>query len=297
MADSEFDELDKAVASVLQPTAPVDTPSAAVTPTPDVSEEPSEPVAELITEPITAAPAEPASQPSVPQAAPAAPRVRSAGRFMDVVPPSTFTPHTPLPAPPERAEPLKPAVEALVAPAPFEQPDPLDFNGLAAPEPTALPAQEATADEPLATPFLSDAKVEKRPLGAFSDTPKIADDEAPEVPAPDLSKPLAEEDKAVAPDVDLPAELHTDLLSIEATEPAMKEEATPVPSIVQQYQEKPNSDMRPSAAIYDTDAYHMPSSRPVKKRASWLVPVWIAAIVVVGGAIGAGFYFLILPMI
>jgi hypothetical protein len=262
MAETEFDELDKAVASVLTP-APADPPA---------------PIPEEIPVVVqTTPPPEPTVS--------VAPRMRSTGRFMDVVPPSKIA----------RPEPvvIPPAVETTPPPT-FEQPDPLDFQGFKmdeTPTPTEA-ASETPAVEPLGTPFLSDAKVEKRPLGAFSDTPKPpedtpapADPEVPVVLPGDQEKPTS-----------LPAELHTDLLSIESSESSV-EEMPPTPSIVQQYQEKPNSDTQPSAAIYDGEAYHMPLVHGAKKQSSWLVVIWIAALLVVGSGIGVILYFVVLPML
>ena len=298
MAETEFDELDKAVASVLGSPAPAVTPA-----TPDA--------------PAVSTPT-PASPPPTPR------QVKPAGRFMDVMHPSSDMRPTPRPAAPAAPlaatpEPVKPAEPAAPTPvqetSSFIQPDPLDFHKFSMPEeapaPTAeasvekpaapAPASETPPEQPLTTPFLADAKVEKRPLGAFSDTatkPETAEEAPADAPA-ELNTEKAKSEEG------LPAELHQDLLSIEASEPPLSpsepeaettdESAPPVPSIVQQYQEKPNSNTAPTAAIYDTEPYHTPLIHAEKKHNGWMIVVWVVAIILVGAAIGAALYFVVLP--
>ncbi len=302
MANSEFEELDKAVASVLGTTP------AAISSSKPTEDEPATVELTTSTEPFV----KPAERTFATPGAPAsAPRPRSPGRFMDVVHPSsamrpaqTATPaaQTVEPAP---TKPVEAPTES--ADEPFTQPDPLDFHGFTMDETPkqaepgveeSVPADDispepATEDkpaEPLTTPFLSDTKVEKRPLGAFSDTVKPAESPAESNGA--QAQTDAEKEAA------LPAELHTELLSIEASEqtsPMSPDEMPPVPSIVQQYQEKPNSDTHPSAAIYDTESYQTPLSHTVKKKRDWLIIVWVLGLVVVGAGIGALLYFFVLP--
>ena len=137
MSDFDFDELDKAVTGALGNDTPEEKPTS-----PEVSEAARE----------TPAPA-PEEKPA-PAERPAAPAARrSSGRFMDVVHPSSdmrtktssFTP------------PSSPS-----AVTPDESVTPTDKS-----EVPATDTQEAWA-QPLESPFLPDAKVEKRPLGAFA---------------------------------------------------------------------------------------------------------------------------------
>lgn len=324
MPGSEFEELDRAVASVLGTTPESLTPPKPVPPVLIDTQAQNQPVAKPVEQTVT-----PVVAPK-----PIVPRRRNPGRFMDVVHPSsdmrpgqtttvrpvlTVTPVT-APAvvvvvPPAVAPTI---VEPVVQPAPVEtytQPDPLDFHGFTmdetpkpapavepelpvlpvvevpAPESVAEPTPAALPTELLSTPFLTDPKIEKRPLGAFSDAVKPAEG-APALPGP-VELSYAEQEAA------LPAELHNDLLSIEASEQTVPtpaaEEITPSPSIVQQYHEKPNSHTSQSSAIYDTETYRTPLTKSVKKRRHVKVIVWVIGLVVIGAILGGVFYFIVLP--
>lgn len=303
MQDIDFDELDRAVNSVSNPTPPSipDTPSVSV----------------------------PVSQPKPTVSSTPAAR-RSSGRFMDVVHPSSDMRGASVPersAP--RDVPVKPTFEETLAPksvpsatptfsepskpapvASADWPDPLDFQGFSleetprTPKPEPAPVVEESQEEapaqPLESPFLSDAKVEKRPLGAFS-----ANDEPDELP-------LIEEPEET-PLLDAPDEV--ELLEAENyTPPAVEvtEEKTPEPtpapapiveehqgptSITQQYKEQPSTADQPSGAIYDTEAYHQPLIHAPRKKSGALVIVWIAALILVGAGAGAAVYFFVLPML
>lgn len=182
-----------------------------------------------------------------------------------------------------------------------------------------------SADElPLSSPFLADAKVEKRPLGGAVVSPVaigselMVEDEAAQLPA--LPKDV---------EPALPEELHGDVVSIEADDsttnptkhgdelavqektqkdiyketpletlkkPAVTVTEAAVPSgptsIPQQYREEPNSGDQKSGAIYDTDTYHQPLAHPAKKKSGWMWVVWIVVILLVGAGGGAALYFL-----
>lgn len=136
MSDFDFDEIDKAVTGALGSDTAEEKPTI-----PEVSEADRE----------TPAPA-PEETP-VPVERPAAPAARrSSGRFMDVVHPSSdMRTKTSSFTPPSSPSAVTPDVSA--APVDKEVP--------------ATDKQEAWA-QPLESPFLPDAKVEKRPLGAFA---------------------------------------------------------------------------------------------------------------------------------
>jgi len=217
MQDIDFDEIDRAVSSVTNPgrTAvpprPVETPSVnETTPTPATIVEPS---------------AQPADQPISAHAAPSLAARRSSGRFMDVVHPSSdMRPHAPAELHFDREETI-PAERtevaerpAVAAPAAFHWPDPIDMADNSPIAPVAAPVIEAAPVVPtvsdddlfatsLESPFLSNTKVEKRPLGAFSypesDLPLIDDfADQPVATAPVASDSKATDvENAVAEDV------------------------------------------------------------------------------------------------
>lgn len=214
MDDINFDELDKAVNSALQQSAPKETPS-----TDPVATEPAE----------QAAPSTPAEEPSKPVTPPVVVPKRR-GQFMDMVHPSSDMIKQSAPRPNRQAatiEPLNPSIvegaEEPVAPAePAEAqeeaptsddkslegsstvmqpewPDPLDVMEQTEQEKTEEAHDEADKQpdeaagieqinefpdtdedepsEPLVSPFLTGASPEKRPLGAFAaDTPEAHDD-------------------------------------------------------------------------------------------------------------------------
>jgi hypothetical protein len=127
-------------------------------------------------------------------------------------------------------------------------------------------------------------------------------------------------------DTPMPAELQNELLSIEAdstTHPELLDSfnSTPAPvsepiskinvdtssinsqpltgptSITQQYKEQPNSGDSQTSAIYDNAAYNKSLSHPAKKKSGWSWVVWAIILLVVGAAVGAAVYFLVLPNI
>lgn len=287
MQDFDFDEIDRAVNGVIgdTPSTPVSTPVAPVIPaTPQVSAAPV---------------VDPASAPAA---------RRSAGRFMDVVHPSSDMR--------TRSTPVAPR-EAIAA------------------QPVAAPAAEPVFEEqPQVSPFLADAKVEKRPLGgvapvvaapepfAFTeptqelieapDEPRIEAEAMPDPidfanqQTPELSvtteTPVVEESlpeaSAVEPEI---APVASESTPIEPTptlapEPVVEEPIGPT-SITQQYTEQPSSADTPGA-IYDTEAYHQPVAAPAKKKRGSLVVLWIALIAIFGAGAGAAIYFFVLqPML
>ena len=351
MKDLDFDELDRAVNSLIGGSTP---PAAVAEPILDVPT--TIPTPTISTASVPAAPVPSAPAPALVSPQPLAAR-RSSGRFMDVVHPSSdMRSSTPVAAvsPVSRTAPtlqpvVTPPVSSTVTPPTepqatlkSEYPDPIDFQGFT-PGATAAPTQQAAvstedgddditkiADDinaslgkesapPLESPFIADAKVEKRPLGAFSADAAISTG----VPAASpLSEPVAMltspvelsgaqnddvQDHPIEKDVPLPAELQNDLLSIEANEnPSPVAEATftpPAPStdvsagpssIPQQYTESPSTSDRPVPTMFATEAYKKPTAH-TKKRAGWLIVLWIALLIIVGGGIGAAVYFFVLP--
>jgi hypothetical protein len=228
MSDIDFDELDRAVNGALEG-APVSEPAPeGVVETSAPTESPSiEHVERTVLSPIDS------PKPATSSPAPAA--RRSSGRFMDMVHPSSDMRGSTGPGPFETKPPVAP-----VQPAPA----------------TEAKAEGVTAwSEPLESPFLPDAKVEKRPLGggeapAETNTPTgafdfqgLLDDEPKEelLEAPEPQELL---EPAVMPDpidfaaakVAIPEEIESKPLEIEvpteetAETPAEKPEVVPEPS-------------------------------------------------------------------
>ncbi len=360
MKDLDFDELDRAVNSLLgSNNQPVEGTPIDGTSTPD---------ADITTQP-------PASLPLAAR--------RSSGRFMDVVHPSSdmrtpSIPQRPISregagvTPPARTPldtaslvdqsvPLSqsdasPATSEAPKPAASDWPDPIDFNGFSPDETPAVVTEPVVAElpqesqaqsrvdedtdinqiaddinksldenqdsqPPLESPFLTDAKVEKRPLNAFpteSTTPSIEPVQVTEPAVPVTTEAVISndgEDQPLEVETPLPAELQGDLLLIESsteTEQPKKEEpiAPQIPeqtpqqeapvgptSITQQYTEQPSTGDQPTGAIFDTGAYQKPLAHPAKKKSGWLMVLWIALLLTVGAGAGAAVYFFILPML
>lgn len=298
---------------------------------------------------------EPAAQ-SSPQPA------QSRGKFMDMVRPSGREVRRPFPssAVSRHAITLQPASASRISSAtwqksdepdmPTEQPEQPeevvtmpDFMGtedtaaaVTVSEPTIAPAQSVeTADEvqtdvieepaPLTSPFIADAKVEKRPLGRPADMAPIVDLEnelsqtMPLDSEPlDVPEPIISYDRdAQLPEQPLPAELNDELLHIETRTEGFETEApaiqkpeihpetvksveapvaTPVTtlpnppvSIPQQYKVETTTDeMQHVGAIYDAQ----PLAHPAKGKPGWLLVLIIIAILVLGAAGGAAVYYL-----
>lgn len=264
MQDIDFDEIDRAVNSTMKPK--------------------SEPKRDESTVSVNVSRSERS------ESAPAA--RRSSGRFMDVVHPSSdmrsSTPERSAPRPSiQKPEPKLPPKSNS------DWPDPLDFHGFNPDLPKKVSSdQDAQPMKPLESPFLTDAKVEKRPLGAFSEekpvTPeKPKEEETPLLEAPDEPLLEAETKEETPEDKSEPAS---------EPMPAQDEIIAPV-SITQQYKEQPSTDDQPSGAIFDTEAYHQPLSHPEKKRSGALIVVWILVLILLGAGIGAGVYFYVLPLL
>lgn len=323
MKDIDFDELDKAVSSVLSggqtATTAKDKVAAKEKAETPVSDEKShvadavEPVkVELVEKP---APLQEEVAPTVDKPAPPAavadlavnsqtvsssplPAIsssRKAGRFMDVVHPSSdmatqskrvsMAGRTLHPLGADVAKEKQPEIKnepehIQASDTPVEgvgdepqQPETAEVT--TRPEPIAaetVPAQPVPATTSIAAsapPFLNDAKVEKRPLGAFSDepplheTPEGGHEADREMPAPSAAP------QATA----LPPELEMDIISVEAgtdrfgTESDDQAHNAGIPhaatingtmSIPKQYQEVEQHADESAHSLFDTNEYHPP---------------------------------------
>ena len=208
----------------------------------------------------------------------------------------------------QQQEEAQPAEETNPVTAPEEVPSVSDSD-------TQLPKEvvdEVAAPEevaPLTTPFLPDAKVEKRPLGANSDTEATMGD-APEASDADTSAQSVAENPIV-----LPAELQGDVVAAESTDLTPKNdvtnlESTPAPettsaegatpasvsaggSIAQQYTEQASTGDQTNGSIYDTSTYHQPieAAVPAKKSSPLRWIIWVVVLLLIGAAAGAAYFY------
>lgn len=274
---------------------------------------------------------------------------RSSGRFMDVVHPSSDMKINnrpvvsrvglqlnPVPSRPSVIETPAPVVE-VATPSPASEvvewkptpmndwPDPIameeaeDTELAKAPETSAAVSEPSVVTtsvdteepSPLLTPFLTDTKVEKRPLGAFAVGLHSTVDDTPSDVEASTNEP-EEQPSADLPDEapGLPDELHHELMQIESdasdtndspevmTPPTFSAPvvtAVPQPagptSIQPQYKEEPSSAEEKHAGIYDTESYHQPLSHPGKKKSGWLWVLWIVLLLAAGAGGALALYY------
>ncbi len=163
-------------------------------------------------------------------------------------------------------------------------------------------SEASTPDtETAGSPFLTDAKVEKRPLNSEAMTPPEADEEATvEVEEKDSDIPVEPQ----------PAELGSEILAIESGTATVESTAedksapsykgvttTPAPvtaapvSISQQYREQPSSTPEDHQAMYDSAA-HPALAHPAKKRSGWWIVLWVILLLALGAGGAAALYML-----
>ncbi len=235
MKEFDFEELDRAVSSALTPNEPgkgSDVPEAPVTtPEPLPSQTP-------LPSPVPARTETPS---------PAA--RRSSGRFMDVMHPSA-----------DMRTSARPTVPVSTAPeVPIEKP------AVIQPEATQAINEAAPQD----SPFIPDAVVEKRPLGAPLEQELLEGvEDTPLLEATVEAQPQPDVEPDTAPSVAM-AESHS--MSI-ASEPA-------------------------ATTVYDAEISHPPMGALPKKRSGLWVVLWIVLLAILGAAVGAGVYFYVLPQL
>lgn len=266
----------------------------------------------------------PLSVPSLPLAPPPprqAPKPSGlAGRFMDVMHPSSDmkTSAPDKPAAPSSPSPASPPPSLV---SHFGEPSlPASLPPVVAPQPAPPQASPVMLD-PLTSPFIPDAKVEKRPLGGAQDSKGEQDTQA--VLASDTQ--LAP--KADAAQDQLPEELHGDLLAIETNfayeEPPQggqndgpntpnapsnssdygDEELSYAPGTgllnTQPQAEVPLSSLQANnqpnnttPSVFETENYYKTVTHPARATPSWLWILAIIAIIVICALGGAAFYML-----
>ena len=357
MTDIDFDELDRAVSSVMgtksatksaKKDAPAEEPAvekseASTSDTtldltsvkmPDVPEKAEKVEAPAVeetpkvdthpeAEEAAAANDEPASQTIV---------AKKRGQFMDVMHPSADMTTRPTPVAVSRTNvvlqpsakfakslegirPPEPAVADKIEAAPEpdtvlrsnDWPDPVDLapspdvavspdvEASTTPEPAAPDTTEPVEQAPQVSPFLPDAKVEKRPLGSAAPTT------IPEEPEEEPVDSATEAGEDTPPDsvTPMPEELSSDILSVESGAMANPLPApTPVQpidessddtrtsgpsSISPQYKTSELTDEDLSGTLYDAGS-HQQLTQPAKRSSGWLVVLIIIVIL----ALGAG---------
>jgi len=224
---------------------------------------------------------------------------RSSGRFMDVVHPSSDMRNSSSSAPEPRSY-VKESPKAQDSTPKSWQDSSTDMESDEKEEMSSTEHSEGEKTiQPLESPFLSDAKVEKRPLGAFSTETQKTQELEQESPVKTNESDEAEH--PIGTDTPMPAELGDDLLSIEGNESDVQVEAPspsllPASSIPQQYVEKPPVVDKAAVPIFNADAYHQPLAHPKKNKSGWLMVLWIFMLIIVGAGAGAAVYFYVLPM-
>lgn len=162
---------------------------------------------------------------------------------------------------------------------------------------------------PTASPFLADAKVEKRPLGGASTpeqdkalqdagVPNETESKSVDTTVPQVTEGFATgsmlDNKADVQPAPTPPEFHEDLLAVEADQHTsmtnakpddsleQSDQATPAHvgpiSITQQYKEKMSTGDQSHTPIYDTNL--QPLAHPPQKKSGWSVVIWIIAVIV-----------------
>lgn len=351
MKDIDFDELDKAVNSLMA-TAPVEQASAD-DPKPDTSIEvptsttptttPAPPVpaptaaAEAVTVTTSTSPA-----PATPST-PVAPAVKRAGRFMDMVHassdmkprvaaaptsregitiaprPESAAPAAPTPLVSAEPTPTAPAPEVVSDPkTPDIMPDPLDLGNPTSKTSeveSSAPDSDSTAPATGESPFIPDAKVEKRPLNPAASALDTFDSQMANELNTDDTADKTEPTETSAEADEPPAtpqvpELSSDLVAIESNEKIEEPVATQgvdtkdaagtvetaVPlgatSIAKQYRAQPSTGDQSHAAIYDASEYPEPVKHPAKKKSGWLWVLWVVLLLGLGAGIAVALYFL-----
>lgn len=308
MSDIDFDELDRAVNGALNKTAAV-TPASQQPPA--VNTAPEIPTVRPIQR--TTLTAAPSVTPPTSSNTPAPAVRRASGRFMDMVHPSSdmrSSSHANAVAQLSRPEPTS-FTSSSAQPAPLIQPT--------SPTPSSEVIEQPDWNEPIESPFLPDAKVEKRPLGGAPEDLLEAPEpqqllEAHTMPDPiDFAAAMAvteemeskhfESEASDSQDIAKIVELATAHAEVEAdsqvgtvSEPQLAqtpqqslkepvEEPAGPTSITPQYKAQPSTNQE-SGAMYDTESYHQPVTVPAKKKSGWLTIVGIVLLVLLGAGAG-----------
>lgn len=296
MADFDFDELDKAVSETQSDSNGADTGDDSSLPQSPAMHRASAGASEYLGQ----------NRPHF-EAAPAARQAPSGGRFMDIVHPSSdMRSHST-------------SKSRFHPPAATYSHVPEVPNTDTEEEPLPSPSGQ----KPLESPFLPDAKVEKRPLGgvgpadgnfaapSLQEEPLLDAPDEPRLEAPD--EPLLDEgthDEEARNDDGSDSGNNDNDTTSAATEaqdsettPQSQSQSQPQPqspaatSISQQYKEQPSTPPQQPGALYATEAYHQPLPHAEKKHSGVWTLFWIILLVLIGAGIGAAAYFFVVPLL
>lgn len=231
---------------------------------------------------------------SVPSLSPVTPAVKrpSSGRFMDMVHPS--------------ADMRSPSTPSFVMPTPEAPSQPT--------QPKATPPTPAVSGPLPQSPFLPDAKVEKRPLGGepSADEPVVADTGVTPGGNEVVETEIINNDEKKIDDgtgdeqrpldatgLDIEAAMQERKLQSIESAAATETEAAPV-SIqavesgdtgkAAQHTTEPAADK--SGDIYNVGEYHQPLNHPAKQKSGWGIVVVIIVIIVLAMAAAGAAYFI-----
>lgn len=246
--------------------------------------QPSSPVQASVAAPPAAA------EPPV-VALPPSPAVQrpATGRFMDVVHPSS----------------------AMRGAAALDTTPPIRTSS---PQVATTGTAQIASDVPL-TPFLPDAKVEKRPLGGTGAVPSPFDDgptdAAPQAPEPKVeettsinSEPLQNQTKDdLQPVLDASTYEQEDtaesaeIAAVESTEVTPETSASKSGSIASvesgDTEHLKNPQANHQGAIYDVENQPQALAHPTKQKSGWGTVIMIVIIIIIAAAVGAAAYFIL----
>lgn len=140
---------------------------------------------------------------------------------------------------------------------------------------------------PLETPFLTDAKVDKRPLGEFGE---VSAEEVPEDTAP--LEAVGQAETQSDPAAPLPRELQPDVVEVEAIRDDTKEPESVPSASAPVIATVPAADLESEQthSLFDTSTYHEPIAAAKKSS----VPVWVwwvlGLLVCLAAGAGVGYF-------
>lgn len=231
----------------------------------------------------------------------------TSGRFMDVVHPSSDMRTT-------TKDIASTEVSSVSMPEPIVAP--VDSGptppAVSRPTPTPAPQLHSLATSPPVTPFLPDAKVEKRPLGDPSAPPVTVTSSVPEQPVVDTDEEIADPDvpeEIIAINSEVKArpamdEDNQSVLDAAAIVTEANDETAEKLSTIESADVSPTSSIQAvesvaaehEAATVGANMYDVqPLGHPPKRRSGWGIVLIIVIIIILAGAIGAGAYFFFGP--